>query len=347
MANEQNPIDELFRNGLKDGGITPPPGVWEAVSAGLPATAPGLATVVFKSIWTWVAVGVISIGAAVSIFTSNEKGGPVQEGNSIHKNSEEKGYRTEQQQDQKSAKENLLVNPKKSVENPISETVAQPKAADDVSDQSIANAGENTSNKKPDQPTQETRPQKLVIEEHYSTADAPCGRSLKITSVRAGMENNWSFSLPVLPAAAYSSWSFGDGESGSGNTAQHTYADLNAEYEVKVLVFRSAGCIDSGVCRVVARQRHAGLSIPDVFTPNGDGVNDELIVTLPEVVSFNQVVTDRNGKQVFVSNHAALRWNGKCASSECPAGTYRVTITYRTTGGKQPVTYTKNVLLNR
>jgi gliding motility-associated-like protein len=87
--------------------------------------------------------------------------------------------------------------------------------------------------------------------------------------------------------------------------------------------------------------------VPDVFTPNGDGINDELIITLPEVTQFNQIVTDRYGKQVFVSNNPLQRWNGKCASIDCMSGTYKVFITYKKPSAKSAVVFSKSILLNR
>ncbi len=349
MVNEQNPIDELFRNGLKDGGMTPPPGVWEAVSAGLPGTAPGLFTVVVKSVWTWVAVGAIGMGGAIAVLSSGKDEVPAQ----TTKTAESKP--SAEKVSAKVQADNETTNQLLSKQTEQSETKQQKVYQQQLPVQNSSNAEGNKgseaviANNQAVQvhQNQEKQSQKLVIEEHDETANVPCGRNMRINATKAASENNWTFSLNGLQAGAYLSWSFGDGEVGSGNPAQHVYPDLNAEYDVKVMVFRAAGCIDSGVYKVVTRQRHQGLSIPDVFTPNGDGFNDELVITVPEVEQFNQIVTDRYGKQVFVSNNPALRWNGKCAALDCPSGSYRVTITYKRPSSKQSVSYTKTILLNR
>lgn len=350
MANERNSIDELFRNGLKDGGITPPPGVWEAVSAGVSVSvAPSLGIVIVKSVWTWVTLAVIGTGAVLSVLSNSKNEAPVITEKTTQKQAQEEGKVTDRKIEVNTPLTEA-VNKQNTEGKPTRQILGNSENNNAIVIAGFVSAGENTGHTNQTnqlQPPTEKQSDKLVVQDHSTVVTTPCGRNLKITPLQSGSDNNWTFAAAGISSGTYSSWMFGDGETGSGNPVQHTYTDLNAEYEVKVLVFRSAGCIDSGICRVVTRQRHAGLSIPDVFTPNGDNLNDELVITLPEVAMFNQVVTDRNGKQVFVSNSTAIRWTGKCASLECPAGTYRVTITYKTPAAKQAVTYIKNVLLNR
>lgn len=349
MVNEQNPIDDLFRNGLQDGGMTPPPGVWEAVSAGLSGTAPGLFTLVVKSVWTWVVIGAIGVAGSLAVLSSDKDEVEVQ----TPKTSESKPGAEKVDAEVESGYEaaNQAVSKKTEHSETKQQKVYQQQLPFQISSNTEGNKGSEAvsgNNQSVQvQQHQEKQSQKLVVEEHNAAVNAPCGRNMRINATKAGADNNWTFSLNGVQAESYLSWNFGDGETGSGNPAQHIYPDLNAEYDVKVMVFRAAGCIDSGIYKVVTRQRHQGLSIPDVFTPNGDGFNDELVITLPDVEQFNQIVTDRYGKQVFVSNNPALRWNGKCAAVECPSGSYRVTITYKRPLSKQPVSYTKTILLNR
>ncbi|MCC8410572.1 gliding motility-associated C-terminal domain-containing protein [Mucilaginibacter sp. UR6-1] len=65
------------------------------------------------------------------------------------------------------------------------------------------------------------------------------------------------------------------------------------------------------------------ITIPNTFTPNGDGINDvwniEDLVTYPasETSIFN-----RNGQQVFRSIGYTSPWDGTFNSSQLPAGTY-------------------------
>ena len=53
------------------------------------------------------------------------------------------------------------------------------------------------------------------------------------------------------------------------------------------------------------------LKIPNVFTPNGDGVNDYFVITNLETCSSTQLkICDRNGKVVFETNSYHNEWDG-------------------------------------
>jgi gliding motility-associated-like protein len=64
------------------------------------------------------------------------------------------------------------------------------------------------------------------------------------------------------------------------------------------------------------------LIIPNVFTPNGDGINDHfVIIGIPPNSSL--VVFDRNGKQVYISDEYLNKWNGKDSNNiDLPEGNY-------------------------
>lgn len=351
MNNEHNPIDDLFRSGLKDGGITPPPGVWESVAAAMPAAAaPGVASLIIKSAWTYIVAGTLAVTAGVLLLTQEQSKPAVKavrpevaaakkiDRNTVNQpqigsSSPMHTTTTAEVQIQQQAQPLLIAVPE-------ANTGGDSKSSASVEITAIQQTPTNSN-------PQEGRTNRMVVEEHPTVAAPPCGRNLKVTATRSETDNSWLFTPVNVPAGSYLSWNFGDGESGSGNPGLHNYPDMNAEYQVKVLVFRAANCIDSGICRVVTRQRHPGLSIPDVFTPNGDGLNDMLEITLPPVTQFNQVVTDKNGKQVFVSNDPSIRWDGKSASVECGPGTYRITITYKTAQAAKAVSFSKLILLNR
>ncbi|HRI26714.1 MAG TPA: gliding motility-associated C-terminal domain-containing protein [Chitinophagales bacterium] len=89
------------------------------------------------------------------------------------------------------------------------------------------------------------------------------------------------------------------------------------------------------------------MLIPSAFSPNNDGVNDELRIVpfnVTELVTF--VVYNRWGNKVFETNNINEGWNGKYKGSLQEVGTY---VYYATAISKDGVEYTQkgNTLLMR
>src|SRR5690606_4283353 len=70
--------------------------------------------------------------------------------------------------------------------------------------------------------------------------------------------------------------------------------------------------------------------IPNAMTPDGDGLND-LLVVVPScpISDYNMQVFDRWGKIVFESDNVEKRWNGGLNGYFVEAGIYFYRITYR------------------
>jgi gliding motility-associated-like protein len=118
-------------------------------------------------------------------------------------------------------------------------------------------------------------------------------------------------------------WNFGDGVGTS--IVQHptyTYPDTGT-YTITLIVSTPGGCIDSATATILIRDDFFALYVPNVFTPNGDGVNDLFIPTgIYEKVSI--YVFDRWGEEIFHTTNKGDAWNGKFRDSkgDCPSGTY-------------------------
>jgi gliding motility-associated-like protein len=91
-------------------------------------------------------------------------------------------------------------------------------------------------------------------------------------------------------------------------------------YNVLLTVNNEFGCRDtvSGMIEVIE-----GMEFPNTFSPNGDGVNDELVLMNSGIKEYRLHVYDRWGNPVFESNASKLSWDGRTSSGVLVSpGTY-------------------------
>ena len=73
----------------------------------------------------------------------------------------------------------------------------------------------------------------------------------------------------------------------------------------------------------------AALYVPEAFTPNNDGVNDDLAVFLRKADTFSLTIYNRWGSPVFTTDALSRRWDGTYGGTSCPADSYTWVITYQ------------------
>lgn len=64
------------------------------------------------------------------------------------------------------------------------------------------------------------------------------------------------------------------------------------------------------------------ISIPNAFTPNGDGINDRLCVSGEWIAEFHLVIYSRWGELVYESNDIDACWDGTFRGNMCQSGVY-------------------------
>jgi gliding motility-associated-like protein len=113
-------------------------------------------------------------------------------------------------------------------------------------------------------------------------------------------------------------WDFDDGVVENGNAPQHTYT-MPGVYFVTMIAELETGEIimDKAVIEVKqARQappeiETAVIRIPNVFTPNGDGIHDVLEMECQNLESFSMSIYSVNGSLVFQTENPEIFWDGK------------------------------------
>lgn len=72
------------------------------------------------------------------------------------------------------------------------------------------------------------------------------------------------------------------------------------------------------------------IFVPNIFTPNGDGLNDVLRAKAYfQIDSFELRIYDRWGRQVFLSNTITRGWDGTINNQKATPGQYVWTLTYK------------------
>lgn len=62
--------------------------------------------------------------------------------------------------------------------------------------------------------------------------------------------------------------------------------------------------------------------VPNIFSPNGDGQNDELFVRGQGIVYLNFIIYDRWGAKIFETTDISKGWDGKYNNSELNSGSF-------------------------
>jgi len=82
------------------------------------------------------------------------------------------------------------------------------------------------------------------------------------------------------------------------------------------------------------------IKLPNTFTPNMDGVNDEFKILLVDVTAFSIVILDVRNKIVYKSEDPDFKWNGVGLNGEMvDAGNYIYYITAKNSQGKDVLEY--------
>ena len=132
-----------------------------------------------------------------------------------------------------------------------------------------------------------------------------------------------TFTDKSVRAATYL-WEFGDDSVSVLRTPRpHTYF-IPEEYSVKLTIESNLHCIDSlRFDKIVVDP--SSLAIPNVFTPNEDGINDKFMVDKTSLRYISVIVFSRNGIKVydFVGEGKILKewdgWDGNVGNSSAKA----------------------------
>ena len=87
--------------------------------------------------------------------------------------------------------------------------------------------------------------------------------------------------------------------------------------------------------------------IPNVFTPNGDGVNDEFVITIENELIYDLKITNLKGEVLFESLDKNKHWDGKhqYSGNLCESGVYILAFRYQVDGMKEAKVVNSKVII--
>lgn len=107
-----------------------------------------------------------------------------------------------------------------------------------------------------------------------------------------------------------------------------------------VMIMKNGPCIDTAM-RIIRVDVPSDMEVPNIFTPNGDGVNDYFIIHATNLTEIQCIIFDRWGVEMYnvTTDKGNIQWDGKTkGGKDAPAGTYFYTIKAK---GKDDKTYEK------
>jgi gliding motility-associated-like protein len=129
-------------------------------------------------------------------------------------------------------------------------------------------------------------------------------------------------------------WEMGDGQTEMGSSVTHAYSvpDLLTQYKIHMTATNQHNCVDT-----VSQYIMTDLFIPNIFSPNGDGIND---VFMPDT---ELCIFDRNGLELY---RGTSGWEGTYKGKKMAPDTYFYIIRY--INGKKKIQVRKGyVILTR
>lgn len=99
-------------------------------------------------------------------------------------------------------------------------------------------------------------------------------------------------------------------------------------YVIDYIAINDLGCEDTSSVRILVFDEFEFI-IPNVFTPNNDGVNEVFQMRACGVYEYEIQIYNRFGDKVFESNSMNINWDGRISGRKASSGSYYYTIRIR------------------
>ncbi len=295
---DKDPIKDLFRDKLQSHEVMPSKAVWSNVSSSLghsAASASGLGASSFLKIAA-VVVGVSTVGVVSYLYMNNK--------NSNSK-SNKKIVLQDEVLDEPASSETISVpqntKPKEPVKNSETELISESEISDNV--------------------IRESQPESLITQESLPVSPSfenQANLEVQETSDVVESVPEVISELPTTPVEQIT-------PSPQENIAEVVQYAQDEVVSVETLVEDSE----------ISNSFEEVIVLPNIFTPNGDRVNDVFMIEMTEKSEFQIIVLNAKNQTVFKSNDANFEWDGTMLNGEpAPTGNYLYYFSAKDLNGK-------------
>lgn len=126
----------------------------------------------------------------------------------------------------------------------------------------------------------------------------------------------------------------------TGDTTATVQLSVSEDQILSVTAIGIDGCVYAGeaVLHVIGMEAEAAAYVPNVFSPNGDGLNETFVPVLSDPESFlGMLIFNRWGQEIYSTSSIMQPWNGRFEGKPVPDGTYVYIVRWkdRCTGVKK------------
>lgn len=145
-------------------------------------------------------------------------------------------------------------------------------------------------------------------------------------------------------------WDFGDGDSAAEENPTHVF-DSTGRYSVQLIAENVFGCVDT-LRKAIQILDDFSLWVPNVFSPNGDGINDVFLIPIADraITRIEYLrIFDRWGNHIFqvtdvLPDDPSAAWDGTFRGQALQPAVFAVQLAVRYTDGRR-ATYQGDVTL--
>jgi gliding motility-associated-like protein len=126
----------------------------------------------------------------------------------------------------------------------------------------------------------------------------------------------------VSNGAAFDRWNWNFGDNTTANVQNPTKKwNQTGTFNVGLLAIANDGCYDSTNQKIVVNSCD-NIFIPNSFTPNGDGHNDQFKMYANNVREMKMMIFNQWGQKIFETTSMANGWDGTSGGKPQPSGVY-------------------------